>query len=142
MASYFCPHPDHSGGEVRLKPNNDRVFECEVSHRFYFRRDGERDVFVDLISNASYPAVAVPESGEAPPDERQLSFMSDIPRVAGDLDFNDLSLDTKEWKLLSKVDGRSTLEEVRLLSGMRADEAERIVRRLLGQGLLEIRSRR
>ena len=58
------------------------------------------------------------------------------------LDFNGLSLEAQEWKLLSKVDGRSTLEEVRLLAGLRADEAESIVGRLMEAGLLEMRARR
>ncbi len=143
MPSYRCPHPAHSGKAVLLKSNNDQVFECEHSHRFFRRVDGESFLLVDLISSDAFAADPLGDtedpSGGA---RRQLNFMTDVPRVRGDLDFNDLSLTAPEWKLLSKVDGRSTIEEVRLLSGFRAEEAERIVRRLIEANLLEIRSRR
>lgn len=143
MASLRCPHPSHGESPVRLKSNNDKVFECAVSHRFYRRQEGERDLLVELISGDSYAAEALEAPGqEGARVEIQLNFMTDVPRVAGDLDFDNLSLTAPEWKLLAKVDGRCTLEEVRLLSGLRADEAEEIVRRLLGEGLLEIRGKR
>lgn len=141
MASFRCPHPSHGESPAALKSNNDKVFECAVSHRFYRREKEGRAVLVELITGDSYPAepLAAPGAGG---DAVQLNFMTDVPRVAGDLDFDSLSLSAAEWKLLAKVDGRSTLEEVRLLAGLRADEAEGIVRGLLDQGLLELRARR
>ncbi len=143
MPSYRCPHPAHSGPAVLLKSNNDQVFECEHSHRFFKRVEGGALHLVDLISGQTFPLLA--HDGAAPagePPGLQLNFMTDVPRVADDLDFNDLSLTAAEWRLLSKVDGRSTIEEVRLLSGLRAEDAERMVRRFVASGLLEIRSKR
>ena len=143
MSAFRCPHPSHGESTVPLKSNNDRVFECEVTHRFYRREGEDGTLLVDLISSEPYPAVPTgdaPPAGQAGPE--RLSFMTDVPRVAGDLDFDGLSLEPREWKLLARIDGRSTLEEVRLLSGLSAAEAEVVVRRLLEAGLLEIRRRR
>jgi hypothetical protein len=140
MPLYRCPHPVHTAGAVPLKSNNDRVFECEVNHRFYRRQEGDATVLVDLISSDTYPAEAMEE--EADGGRRQLNFMTDVPRIKGSLDFDRLSLSAPEWKLLSKVDGRSTLEEVRLLASLRAEEAEKIIVRFMDDGLLEIRGRR
>jgi hypothetical protein len=144
MASFRCPHPSHGGAPAALKSNNDRVFECPVSHRFYRREEKGRMVLVDLITSDAYDATpaetGVVERGGAPP--LQLNFMTDVPRVAGNLDFDDLSLSAAQWKLLAKVDGSSTLEEARLLAGLSAEDAERVVRSLLDAGILELHRRR
>jgi len=101
-------------------------------------------VLVDLITSDAYDATpaetGVVERGGAPP--LQLNFMTDVPRVAGNLDFDDLSLSAAQWKLLAKVDGSSTLEEARLLAGLSAEDAERVVRSLLDAGILELHRRR
>jgi len=139
MATLRCPHPGHGENEVPLTSSNDRVFECRDNHRFYRREESGSEVLVDLISNESYPVV--PLQGETPsgaPPRPRLVFMKDVPRVKGDLDFDRLSLSAGEWKILSKVDGRSTLEEVRLLAGLQAEEAERLFHSLIDAGLLEI----
>lgn len=143
MATLRCPHPGHGENEVPLKSSNDRVFECRDNHRFYRRGESGSEVLVDLISNESYPVV--PLQGEAPsgaPPRPRLVFMKDVPCVKGDLDFDRLSLSAGEWKILSKVDGRSTLEEVRLLAGLQAEEAERLFHSLIDAGLLEVRGQR
>lgn len=143
MALFRCPHPQHGSTEVPLKSSNDRIFECRENHRFYRRGEPGSEVLVDLISNESYTITTL--EGEAPPGapaRPRLIFMKDVPRVKGDLDFDRLSLSAGEWKILSKVDGRSTLEEVRLLAGLRADEAERLFHSLIDAGLLEICDRR
>lgn len=142
MPPFRCPHPSHQGEEVPLKSNNDRVFECGLSHRFYRRQEKDGTLLVDLITSDSFPAVPMKGDEDEPAAAPQLNFMTDVPRVVGNLDFNDLSLEAQEWKLLAKVDGRSTLEEVRLLSGMRAEDAEKVIRRLVDAGILEIRGRR
>lgn len=139
-----CPHLAHLGDKIPLKSNNEKVFECEMSHRYYRRLEGEEDLLVDLISGKEFP----PEPYEETPEvdatgalRRRLNFMVDVPRVATNLDFNALSLTPSEWKVISRVDGRSTLEEVRLLAGMKVEEAQAVIFRLMDAGLVELRRR-
>jgi hypothetical protein len=143
MPSYVCPDASHKDRPAHLRSNNEKVYECEASHRFFRREHDGVFAFVDLISGQAFPAdsfVLEPPSGE-PADRPRLNFMVDIPKTTADLDFNRVSLTPAEWKVISRMDGRSTLEEVRLLSGMKAEETERLVYRLIDAGLIEIRKR-
>jgi hypothetical protein len=143
MVRYRCPDPSHGGGATPLKSNNDKVFECELSHRYFRRIEGDAAQLVDLISGRAFEAAAFEDHpiGEDLEERARLNFMKDVPRVRGDLDFDALQLSPREWKVISKVDGRSTLEEIRLLAGMKADEAEALFYRLLDAGIIEMRSR-
>jgi hypothetical protein len=136
MSLLRCPHPSHGARLVPLKSNYEKVLECEDSHRFYRREEGGAQILVDLISGCSYgpETFAGSESATAP----TLNFLVDVPRTVGTLDFDRLSLSAAEWKIMSKIDGRNTVEEIRLLSGMKADEADRILRRFIEAGLVEI----
>lgn len=67
-----------------------------------------------------------------------LNFMKDVPSMA-DVDFNRLDLSPTDWKLLSRVDGRNSLEEIRLLAGLSRDEATPVAERLFEQGIITIR---
>ena len=114
-----------------------------MSHRFFRREEGETVTLVDLLGGREYDGAAfqeVPGAGE-PKERARLNFMKDVPRVTGDLDFDRLSLSPQEWKLISKVDGRCTLEEVRLLAGLKDDEAEKLFYQLMDAGLIEVRPR-
>jgi len=143
MPRYRCPDASHSGRSFILKSNNEKIFECEESHRFFKREDGEKLLLVDLISGKKYDAGVFSDSSftEGPTPRARLNFMVDIPKVTGVLDFNRLSLSSPEWKMISKMDGRANLEEVRLLAGLRAEEAEQILWNLMDKGLVEIRRR-
>jgi len=143
MAAYRCPDDSHHGARVHLRSNNDKVYECEASHRYFRREENGAAIFVDLISGRAFTIESVEDrQGDAPPTERpRLNFMVDIPRTMAGLDFDLISLAPAEWKMISRMDGRSTLEEVRLLSGLKAEEAEQLVYRLLDAGLIEIRRR-
>lgn len=143
MVSYRCPHPSHAGSSVHLRSNDGKVFECAQSHRFFRRDESSQMTLVDLISGQRFDAVSfeVPPTGNGGEGKVRLDFMKDVPRVKASLDFNKLSLSFQEWKLIAKVDGRTTLEEARLLAGLKADEAERIFHSLIDAGVIEIRSR-
>ena len=67
--------------------------------------------------------------------------MVDVPRLTGGLDFNSLNLSPSQWKVISRVDGKSNLEEVRLLAGLSPADAERVVNELADAGLIEIKRR-
>lgn len=143
MVIFRCPHPSHGSATVPLKTSKDQVLECPENHRFYRRESDGEQVVVELVTGRTHSLASMDDVSTGAPDARpSLVFMSDVPRVTGDLDFNNLSLSAAQWKILSKVDGRSTLEEVRLLAGLRADEAEDLFYSLMDAGLLEIRGRR
>ena len=67
--------------------------------------------------------------------------MVDVPRLTGGLDFNNLSLSPAQWKMISRIDGTSNMEEVRLLSGLTAPEAEKTIYELVNAGLVEVKRR-
>lgn len=142
MALYRCPHPSHGEHEVTLKSNNDKVYECQESHRFYRKGEGAALLLVDLISGQGFVPAEMKGDGEPEKPRPRLKFMTDVPRVLGAPDFNALSLPAAAWKLLSKVDGKTTLEEVRLLAGLKADETESLVFRLIDDGLIELRGKK
>ena len=56
-----------------------------------------------------------------------------------EVDCNKLDLDQEDWKLLSQVDGRNNLEEIRLLSGLSREEATKSAERLFECGVIQIR---
>ncbi len=143
MVRYRCPDPSHAGEASPLKSNNDKVYECETSHRYFRREEAGRITLVDLLSGRAVDASAFQDEpvGEDPEGRPRLNFMVDIPRVTGILDFDKLSLTPGEWRVISKMDGRSNLEEVRLLSGLKAVEVESILYKLMDAGLVEIRRR-
>jgi len=68
----------------------------------------------------------------------KLNFMKDVPSMVK-VDFNDLDLDQVDWKLLSRVDGKNNLEEIRLLAGLEREEALRSAEKLFEQGVIQIR---
>lgn len=55
-----------------------------------------------------------------------------------DVDFNQVSLGPADWKVLSRVDGKSNLEEIRLLAGLSRDEVTTSVQRLFEAGIISI----
>jgi hypothetical protein len=139
MNSYRCPDPAHAGAVVALKANNDRVFECPSMHK-YWRREEEGTVrLVNLVTQEAFPAEEI--AGDAGAGRPRLNFMVDVPRLTGGLDFNALSLTPPQWKVISRVDGASNLEEVRLLAGLTPPDAERVVHELIDAGLIEVRRR-
>jgi len=142
MALYRCPHPSHGDGDVTLKSNNDKIFECQESHRFYRKGEGPSLLLVDLISGQGFVPSEMKGAEDPAAPRPRLKFMTDVPRVVGQIDFDALSLPAPAWKFLSKVDGKTTLEEVRLLAGLKADEAESLVFDLIDQGLIELRGKR
>jgi len=139
MTSFRCPDPSHGDEPVALKANNDRVFECPSLHKYWKREDKGRTVLVNLITQERFDAV--PLEGEPPSDRPRLNFMVDVPRIKGGLDFNELSLTPPQWKIISRIDGTSNLEEVRLLAGLTAPEAEKIIYELVDAELIEVRRR-
>ena len=68
----------------------------------------------------------------------KLNFMKDVPSMT-DVDFNRLDLDQVDWKLLSQVDGKKHLEEIRLLAGLDRDAAQSSTERLFELGVIRIR---
>ena len=95
---------------------------------------------MNLITQARFPAR--PMEGQAASAERpRLNFMVDVPRLTGGLDFNKLSLTPAQWKVVSRVDGVSNLEEVRLLAGLTPQEAEKVIYELVDAALIEVRGR-
>jgi len=127
---------------VPLKSNNDKVYECAESHRFYRKGEGDSVLLVDLISSQGFVPAELKAGTKSGAPRPRLRFMTDVPRVVGKPDFNALSLSAAEWKFLSKVDGRTTLEEVRLLAGLKADEAESLIFQLIDAGLVELRGKK
>jgi hypothetical protein len=141
MSSYRCPDAAHAGNVVPLKANNDRVFECPAMHKYWRREEAGAVRLVNLVSQESFPAEEIPEAGGEAPARARLNFMVDVPRLIGGLDFNNLSLTPPQWKVISRVDGTSNLEEVRLLAGLTPTDAERVVYELIDAGLIEVRRR-
>jgi len=143
MVTYRCPNPSHKDSPAHLRSNNDKVYECDASHRYFRREDQGVPAFVDLISGQAFAASSLEEPGrdEAEGARTRLNFMVDIPRATEALDFNRTTLSPAEWKVISRMDGKSTIEEVRLLAGLKAEEIETLVHRLMDLGLIEIRRR-
>ena len=140
MSSYRCPDPSHEGSVVPLKANNDRVYECPGLHKFWRREESGAVLLVNLITQEKHRAEEI-AAEEGAPERPRLNFMVDVPQTKGGLDFNALSLSPPQWKVISRIDGRSTLEEVRLLAGLTPQEAETIVYELVDAGLVEVRRR-
>ncbi len=141
MSSYRCPDPVHGEESVPLKANNDRVYECPSLHKYWRREVDGKIRLVNLISQQAYDAVAIEGPRQDADDRPRLNFMVDVPFLKGELDFNALSLTPPQWKLIARIDGRSNLEEVRLLAGLPPHEAEEVLHELVDQGLVEVRRR-
>ena len=142
MRAYRCPDPSHGASVVPLKANNDRVYECPDTHKYWRREEQGAALLVNLITQQAFPAQEIgAEPGGAGGERPGFNFMVDVPRLTGGLDFNSLSLAPAQWKVISRVDGKSNLEEVRLLAGMSATDAERVVNELIDAGLIEIKRR-
>jgi hypothetical protein len=138
---YRCPDPSHGATATPLKANNDRVYECPAMHKYWRREEKGTVLLVNLITQQGYPAAEMEEAAEPGAGRPRLNFMVDVPRLTGGLDFNNLSLAPAQWKVISRIDGSSNLEEVRLLAGLSPVDAERIVFELIDAGLIEIRQR-
>jgi len=130
----------HAAEAVPLKANNERVFECPALHKYWRREEGGTVRLVNLVTQESFPAVEIPADAAAV-ERPRLNFMVDVPRLTGGMDFNALSLAPQQWKVISRVDGTSNLEEVRLLAGLTPADAERVVYELIDLGLIEVRRR-
>ena len=141
MSAYRCPDPSHGDTIVPLKANNDRVYECPGTHKFWRREEQGAVLLVNLITQASFPAQEVAGGADTGAARPRFNFMVDVPRLIGGLDFNKLSLAPAQWKVISRIDGKSNLEEVLLLAGMSAADAERVVNELIEAGLIEIQRR-
>ncbi|MFQ5702228.1 MAG: hypothetical protein ACE5HU_10335 [Acidobacteriota bacterium] len=139
MSRYRCPDPSHGQNSVPLKSNNDRVYECPGTHKFWRREENDAVILVNLITQEKFPALQaeVPAGDRAP--RPRMNFMVDVPRVKSGLDFNALRLSPQHWKLIAWIDGKANLEEVRLLAGLKADEAEKLLHDLIDEGLVEVR---
>ena len=141
MIPYRCPDPSHTEEPAPLKANNERVYECASMHKYWMREEQGVSLLVNLISSERYPAVELP-SGDAGESQRpRLNFMVDVPRIQGKLDFNSLSLTPAQWKVVSRIDGASNLEEIRLLAGLTSTQAEQVIHELQDAGLIEVRRR-
>ena len=141
MRAYRCPDPSHGETIVPMKANNDRVYECPGMHKFWRREEDGVEILANLITQEKYPAREIDPVQEAGGDRPRLNFMVDVPCLTGGLDFNNLSLSPSQWKVISRVDGKSNLEEVRLLAGLSPVDAERVVNELVDAGLIEIKRR-
>ena len=141
MRAYRCPDPSHGETIVPMKANNDRVYECPALHKFWKREEGGVQVLANLITQEKYPAQEIGQDQAAGGDRPRLNFMVDVPSLTGGLDFNKLSLSPPQWKVISRVDGKSNLEEVRLLAGLSPADAERVVNELVDAGLIEVKRR-
>ncbi|HZI94137.1 MAG TPA: hypothetical protein VFE84_07820 [Patescibacteria group bacterium] len=141
MKPYRCPDPSHGAAVVPLKANNARVYECPSLHKYWRREESGVALLVNLITQEGFPGVEIEESASAGPERPRLNFMVDVPCLTGGMDFNALSLAPAQWKLVARVDGTSTLEEVRLLAGLSPTDAERVVYELIDAGLIEIKRR-
>lgn len=142
MKRYRCPDPSHGTGIETLKANNDRVYECPRMHKYWRREEEGKMVLANLISGERFDPVEV-EVGDAPGggDRPRLNFMVDVPRLTGGLDFNSLSLTPAQWKVISRIDGTSNLEEVRLLAGLSPPDLERTVYELVDAGIVDVKRR-
>ncbi len=141
MRPYRCPDPSHGGEAVPLKANNERVYECENTHKYWRREEGAEVLLVNLISSERYGAEEMPSGTPDEAERPRLNFMVDVPRIRGKLDFNTLSLTPAQWKVISRIDGSSNLEEIRLLAGLNATRTEQIIYELKDAGLVEVRRR-
>ena len=141
MTHYRCPDESHGETVVVLKANNDRVYECPRMHKYWKREEEGRVILADLISGNRYDPVEVPVESAEGPERPRLNFMVDVPRLTGGLDFNSLSLSPTQWKMISRIDGSSNMEEVRLLSGLTPPEAEKTIYELVNAGLVEMKRR-
>ena len=141
MTRYRCPDPSHGEAVVPLKANNDRVYECALLHKFWRREEGGRVLLVGLISSEAYPAGEIGGADGGAAERQRLNFMVDVPRLSGSLDFNTLQLTPPQWKVVSRVDGRSNLEEIRLLAGLTAVQAEQVIYELEDLKLIEVKRR-
>ena len=141
MTRYRCPDPSHGEAVVPLKANNDRVYECALLHKFWRREEGGRVLLAALISGEPYPAAEIGGDEGGAGERRRLNFMVDVPRLSGSLDFNALQLTPLQWKVVSRVDGRSNLEEIRLLAGLTAVQAEQVIYELEDLKLIEVKRR-
>lgn len=68
----------------------------------------------------------------------KLNLMKDVPSMA-DVDFNELDLSPEDWKLLSRIDGKNSLEEIRLLAGLNREQVTECAERLFERGVITIR---
>ncbi len=141
MKPFRCPDPSHGDEAVALKANNDRVYECIRAHKFWRREEGGAVLLADLISGLKFAAREIEGLDQAAEGRPRLNFMVDVPSVLGRLDFNSLSLTPLQWKLIARVDGSSTLEEVRLMAGLTPGQAEQAIYELEAAGLIEVRRR-
>ena len=141
MTHYRCPDESHGETVVVLKANNDRVYECPRLHKYWKKEEEGRVVLADLITGNRYDPVEVAVEQAEGPERPRLNFMVDVPRLTGGLDFNNLSLSPAQWKMIARIDGTSNMEEVRLLSGLTAPEAEKTINELVNAGRVEIKRR-
>ena len=141
MTHYRCPDASHGETIVALKANNDRVYECPRLHKYWKREEEGRTILADLITGAKYDPIEVPVEKTEGPEHPRLNFMVDVPRLTGGLDFNSLELSPAQWKVISRIDGSSNMEEVRLLSGLTPPEAEKTIHELVDAGLVEVKRR-
>ena len=141
MTHYRCPDASHGDTVVILKANNDRVYECPRLHKYWKREEEGKTTLADLITGTRYDPVEVPADESEGPERPRLNFMVDVPRLTGGLDFNNLSLTPAQWKMISRIDGTSNMEEVRLLSGLTPPEAEKTIYELVNAGLVEVKRR-
>jgi hypothetical protein len=141
VSAYRCPDPSHGADVVPMKANNDRVYECPGLHKYWRREEDGVVILANLITQEKYPAQEIDAAEAAGGDRPRLNFMVDVPRLTGGLDFNSLNLSPSQWKVISRVDGTSNLEEVRLLAGLSPADAERVVNELADAGLIEIKRR-
>ena len=139
MKPYRCPDPGHGEETVTLKANNANVYECAQLHKYWRREEGGAVWLVNLITQERYAAMEVVMEGTQSADRPRLNFMVDVPRLKGPLDFNTLSLSPAQWKVISRIDGKSNLEEIRLLAGMTPTQAEQVLFELEDAGLIEVR---
>jgi hypothetical protein len=142
MKPYRCPDASHGETVESLKANNDRIFECPKLHKYWRREEEGRVVLANLITGERYDPKEIDASSDsAGPDRPRLNFMVDVPRLTGGMDFNALSLSPAQWKVISRIDGNSSIEEVRLLAGMTATDLERAIDELVDAGLVEVKRR-
>jgi hypothetical protein len=141
MTPYRCPDPSHGDELSPLKANNDKVYECTSLHKYWRREKDGEILLANLITGEEFPAEPAGSEEPGGPERPRLNFMVDVPRVKGHLDFNTLSLSPAQWKVISRIDGTSNLEEIRLLSGLTPTEAEATIHELTDKGLIDVRRR-
>ncbi|HEY3176106.1 MAG TPA: hypothetical protein VGK94_10170 [Candidatus Polarisedimenticolia bacterium] len=142
MKRYRCPDPSHGETIETLKSNNDRIYECPRMHKYWRREEGGNVLLADLITGETFPTEDVDLADTTlGPEKARLNFMVDVPRLTGGMDFNALSLTPPQWKVISRIDGSSNLEEVRLLAGLSPPDLERTIYELVEAGLVEVKRR-